>query len=69
MLRTPRRIFILGVKQGQTDAVFFDGTGRRILSLDVRVDQDTSAIAQTINRILPGVRPGRERQILQDEHD
>lgn len=56
VLRTPRRIFILGVKQGQTDAVFFDGTGRRILSLDVRVDQDTSAIAQTINRILPGAR-------------
>ena len=56
MLRTPRRIFILGIKQGQTDAVFFDGAGRRILSLDLRVDQDTSAIAQTINRILPGAR-------------
>ncbi|WP_310538657.1 type II and III secretion system protein family protein [Phenylobacterium sp.] len=56
MLRTPRRIFILGIKQGQTDAVFFDGSGRRILSLDLRVDQDTSAIAQTINRILPGAR-------------
>ncbi|MES2724341.1 MAG: type II and III secretion system protein family protein [Pseudomonadota bacterium] len=56
MLRTPRRIFILGIRQGQTDAVFFDGTGRRILSLDLRVDQDTSAIAQTINRILPGAR-------------
>ena len=56
VLRTPRRIFILGVKQGQTDAVFFDGVGRRILSLDIRVDQDTSAIAQTINRILPGAR-------------
>ncbi|MDO8800490.1 type II and III secretion system protein family protein [Phenylobacterium sp.] len=56
MLRTPRRIFILGSKEGQTDAVFFDGSGRRILSLDIRVDQDTSAIAQTINRILPGAR-------------
>lgn len=56
VLRSPRRIFILGMKAGQTDAVFFDGTGRRILSLDIRVDQDTSAIAQTINRILPGAR-------------
>jgi pilus assembly protein CpaC len=56
MLRTPRRIFILGVAKGTTDAVFFDAGGRRILSLSVRVDQDTSAIAQTINRLLPGAQ-------------
>lgn len=54
MLRTPRRIFILGLKTGTTDAVFFDAAGRRILSLDIRVDQDPSAVAQTINRIIPG---------------
>jgi len=54
VLRTPRRIYVLGVAAGQTDAVFFDATGRRILSLDVRVDQDTSALAQTINRVVPG---------------
>lgn len=54
MLRTPRRIYILGVASGQTDAVFFDAQGRRILSLNVRVDQDISALADTINRVLPG---------------
>ncbi|RYF92012.1 MAG: BON domain-containing protein, partial [Caulobacteraceae bacterium] len=56
MLRTPRRIYILGVASGQTDAVFFDASGRRILSLNVRVDQDISALADTINRVLPGSR-------------
>lgn len=56
MLRSPRRIFILGLKSGQTDAVFFDTAGRRILSLDIRVDQDTAAVAQTINRVVPGSR-------------
>lgn len=56
MLRTPRRIYILGVASGQTDAVFFDASGRRILSLNVRVDQDTGALADTINRVLPGSR-------------
>ena len=56
VLRSPRRIYVLGVGSGQTDAVFFDGTGRRILSLDIRVDQDTGAVAQTINRLLPGAR-------------
>lgn len=54
VLRTPRRIYVLGVQAGQTDAVFFDASGRRILSLDIRVDQDTNAIGQTINRVLPG---------------
>ena len=35
-----RRIYVMGVSSGQTDAVFFDGAGRRILSLNIRVEQD-----------------------------
>src|SRR5947207_15914442 len=27
-----RRIYVMGISSGQTDAVFFDGAGRRILS-------------------------------------
>jgi pilus assembly protein CpaC len=54
VLRTPRRIFVLGVGSGQTDAVFFDQMGRRILTLDIRVDLDSSAAADTIRRTLPG---------------
>jgi pilus assembly protein CpaC len=53
VLRSPRRIYILGLTTGQTDAVFFDGAGRRILSLNVRVDMDFSAVSQTIGRIIP----------------
>jgi pilus assembly protein CpaC len=56
MLRSPRRIIIMGLKNGSTDAVFFDAAGRRILSLDVRVDQDPASVAQTINRLVPGAR-------------
>ena len=56
VLRSPRRIYVLGMASGQTDAVFFDAAGRRILSLDIRVDTDTGALQQTINRILPGSR-------------
>jgi pilus assembly protein CpaC len=56
VLRTPRRISIIGVNLGQTDAVFFDGMGRPILRLDVRVDQDSAAVAQTIARALPTSR-------------
>ncbi|WP_269714707.1 type II and III secretion system protein family protein [Caulobacter sp. NIBR2454] len=56
VLRSPRRIFILGTGIGQTDAVFFDASGRRILALDIRVNQDGAALADTINRVLPGAR-------------
>ena len=56
LLHTPRRISILGLAPGQTDAVFFDGMGRPILSLNIRVDQDASAVAQTIARVIPSSR-------------
>ena len=54
VLRTPRRILILGGKAGVTDAVFFDAAGRRILALTIRVDVNTAAVADTINRVVPG---------------
>ena len=53
LLRTPRRISVLGLANGQTDAVFFDGMGHPILRLAIRVDQDTSEVADTIARVLP----------------
>jgi len=56
VLRTPRRIFVVGGKSGVTDAVFFDASGRRILALTIRVDINTAAVADTINRVLPGAQ-------------
>jgi len=56
VLRSPRRILVLGVAPGQTDAVFFDAAGRRILALNIRVDTDYSAVSETIARIIPGSR-------------
>jgi pilus assembly protein CpaC len=56
VLRTPRRIFVLGLKSGFTDAIFFDAGGRRILALNIRVEQNTTGLAQTINRVLPGAQ-------------
>lgn len=54
VLSTPRRIYILGVGAGQTDAVFFDAGGRQLLNLNIRVDQDISSLSQTLARVLPG---------------
>jgi pilus assembly protein CpaC len=56
VLRSPRRIYILGVSPGATDAAFFDASGRRILGLNIRVDRDFTALSDTINRLIPGAR-------------
>ncbi len=53
VLRTPRRIYVLGNAPGETDAVFFDEMGREILSLDIRVDQATGALEDTLRRLVP----------------
>ncbi len=54
VLSTRRRIYVLGVGSGQTDAAFMDAYGHQILRLNIRVDQDVSALGETMNRLLPG---------------
>lgn len=54
VLSSPRRIFVLGKANGQSDAVFFDQQGRKILSLDIRVDAPVGALQDSIRRLVPG---------------
>lgn len=54
MLHSPRRITIIGLQPGETDAVVLDGSGRTILSLRVRVDAGVSALQDTLSRVMPG---------------
>lgn len=54
MLHSPRRITIIGLQPGETDAVVLDAAGRTILSLRIRVDAGVSALQDTLNRVLPG---------------
>jgi pilus assembly protein CpaC len=53
IIKTPRRIFLLGTKTGQTNAFFFDGQGRQVLSLDIRVEKDVADLAAMIKTNLP----------------
>jgi pilus assembly protein CpaC len=68
VLRGPRSIYVLGVGQGSTDAVFFDAAGRKILTLAIRVDQDSGQLEDTLRRVLPNaniqVQPIRDSVIL-----
>ncbi len=53
VVRSPRRIFILALKVGQTNAFFFDGTGHQIASLDIRVERDVADLDNAIVRHMP----------------
>jgi pilus assembly protein CpaC len=53
VVRTPRRIFLLATKVGQTNAFFFDGDGKQILSLDIRVERDVADLASLMKASLP----------------
>ncbi|MGZ9098288.1 MAG: type II and III secretion system protein family protein [Brevundimonas sp.] len=54
MLHSPRRITIIGLQPGETDAVVLDAAGRSILSLRIRVDAGVSALQDTLGRVMPG---------------
>lgn len=68
VLRDRRRVYIVGLAEGVTDAAFFDDAGRRILSLSIKVAQPVDQLADTLNRVLPEakieVRPIRDSVVL-----
>ena len=53
VVKTPRRIFLLGTKTGQTNAFVFDDKGHQVLSLDVRVEKDVADLAAMLKANLP----------------
>ncbi len=53
VVRTPRRIFLMGQKGGQTNAFFFDASGRQLASIDIRVEKDTTDLARLIHVSFP----------------
>jgi len=53
VVRTPRRVFLMGQKGGQTNAFFFDGQGRQLASIDIRVEKDVTDLAKLIHASFP----------------
>ncbi len=56
VIRTPRRVYILGIAQGQANAFFFDANGQQILNLEITVAQDVRGLQNTIAKLLPQAR-------------
>ncbi|MBV9572002.1 MAG: type II and III secretion system protein family protein [Alphaproteobacteria bacterium] len=53
VVRTPRRIFLLAQKSGQTNAFFFDAAGHQILSIDIRVERDVTDLSGMMRQNFP----------------
>lgn len=56
VVRSPRRVYLLGLSVGQTNAFFFDANGAQILNLEIQVERDVDALTELISRLMPDTR-------------
>ncbi len=56
VIRTPRRVFVLGKKVGQTNIFFMDPSGKQILNLELQVERDLSVLERMYSEYLPNAR-------------
>lgn len=54
VIRTPTRIYVTGVKVGQSNVIVFDRAGQRIVDLDLEVERDSSTLMAMLRRLIPG---------------
>ena len=53
VVRSSRRAYIIGIKQGQTSVFIFDAQGKQIASLDLAVMRDLNGIRAALKHVLP----------------
>jgi len=53
VVRTPRRIFVMSLKIGATNAIFLDAQGRQIATVEIVVGSDVSDLNDQITHELP----------------
>lgn len=53
VIRGPKRIYLMALKDGLTNAFFFDATGHQLLTLDIRVDKDAGDLSGILQDALP----------------
>src|SRR6267378_3382952 len=56
VVRTPKRIFIMALKIGQTNAIFLDNEGRHIATLEIVVGSDVADLNNQIAHQMPDAR-------------
>ncbi len=53
VVRSSRRVYIIGVKVGQTNIFFFDAEGKQIAGFDIAVTRDLNGIRGALKQALP----------------
>jgi pilus assembly protein CpaC len=53
LIKTPRLVYMIGNKVGDTNAIFLDAAGHQVLKLDIHVDRDLSALRAAIKELAP----------------
>lgn len=53
IVRSAKRIFIIGTGIGSTNVFFFDGAGNQIAAIDVVVERDLDGLNRTLKRLFP----------------
>ena len=53
VIRTSRRVYIIGVTVGQTNIFFFDAGGRQIAGFDIAVTRDLNGVRAALKQTLP----------------
>ncbi len=54
VVQSSNRVYLIGKKLGHSNAFFFDSTGKRILTLEIAIERDTSHLDALLARLLPG---------------
>ncbi len=60
VVRTPRRIYILGRRVGQTNAFFFDAVGRQVANVEINVEPDVAPLNDLFRRYVPNTNAQAE---------
>jgi pilus assembly protein CpaC len=53
VIRTSRRVYMIGVALGQTNIFFFDGEGRQIAGFDIAVTRDLNGLRGALKQTFP----------------
>jgi pilus assembly protein CpaC len=56
IVRTPRRVFLLGVAPGQTNIILFNAAGSSIATFEMRVARDVTGVTNAILELMPESR-------------
>ncbi|MCE9523438.1 MAG: type II and III secretion system protein family protein, partial [Alphaproteobacteria bacterium] len=54
VVRTPRQVYVVGMKAGPSNAFFFSASGKQILNLELRIERDVSELERLIERNVKG---------------